>query len=251
MMASGLSRGLTRRRIRPGSAAIRCAGCASRASAWSSFPAAPDRRRRGTPGDHLGAHRGGVDPTRNRKLESSPSSSEFCELSLLRRCAPVGAARERLDQIAEELHRLRDCLNQRRGTAWPRRGLRSQPKTISSGNYRCPSRRFTSPSMRERFGPPGTPRRNRLRPQRRPIISARRLTRAVLLLAAAVWLCVRADRIRFRSTNSAGTARIGEGLGAASIRARARDSTGADNLRERSDPGPELLAGPGYSATGN
>src|SRR5580704_5800131 len=70
MMASGLSRGLTRRRIRPGSAAIRCAGCASRASAWSSFRRAPDRRKRGTPGDHLGAHRGGVDPTRNRKFES-------------------------------------------------------------------------------------------------------------------------------------------------------------------------------------
>src|SRR5580692_9689240 len=63
-----LSRGLTRRRIRPGSAAIRCAGCASRASAWSSSAAAPDRRKRGTPGDHLGAHRGGVDPTRNRKM---------------------------------------------------------------------------------------------------------------------------------------------------------------------------------------
>ena len=30
----------------------------------------PDRRKRGTPGDHLGAHRGGVDPTRNRKFES-------------------------------------------------------------------------------------------------------------------------------------------------------------------------------------
>src|ERR1700720_4539761 len=30
--------GLTRRRTRPGSAAIRCAGCASWASNWSSFP---------------------------------------------------------------------------------------------------------------------------------------------------------------------------------------------------------------------
>lgn len=27
--------------------------------------------RRGTPGDHLGAHRGGVDPTRNWKFEST------------------------------------------------------------------------------------------------------------------------------------------------------------------------------------
>ena len=57
---------------------------------------------------------------------------------------------------------------------------------------------------------------------------------------AAVRLCVRADRIRFRSTDSAGAARIGKGLGAASIRARARDLMGADNLCERSDPGPEL-----------
>jgi hypothetical protein len=34
------------------------------------IPPPPDRRKRGTPGDHLGAHRGGVDPTRNRKFES-------------------------------------------------------------------------------------------------------------------------------------------------------------------------------------
>src|SRR6201993_2776697 len=33
-------------------------------------PPAPDRRKRGTPGEHLGAHRGGVNPTRNRKFES-------------------------------------------------------------------------------------------------------------------------------------------------------------------------------------
>ena len=47
-----------------------CRRSASRASASSWYPAAaPDRRRRGTQGDHLGAHRGGVDPTRNRKFE--------------------------------------------------------------------------------------------------------------------------------------------------------------------------------------
>src|SRR5580704_17798028 len=70
MMASGLSRGLTRRRIRPGSAAIRCAGALRGRAHGPHSAAAPDRRKRGTPGDHLGAHRGGVDPTRNRKFES-------------------------------------------------------------------------------------------------------------------------------------------------------------------------------------
>jgi hypothetical protein len=61
MTARSLSPGLTRPQTRAASAAIRCAGCALRAApAWSSFPAAPDRRKRGTPRGHLGAHRGGI-----------------------------------------------------------------------------------------------------------------------------------------------------------------------------------------------
>jgi two-component system, OmpR family, sensor kinase len=42
-------------------------------------------QKRGTPGDHLGAHRGGVDPTRNRKFES---------ISLQRRDGMGQAAKE-------------------------------------------------------------------------------------------------------------------------------------------------------------
>src|SRR6202011_2548621 len=48
--------------------------------------AAPDRRKRGTPGDHLGAHRGGVDPTRNRKFESISLQRRVCELSVPLQC---------------------------------------------------------------------------------------------------------------------------------------------------------------------
>jgi signal transduction histidine kinase len=54
----------------------------------SNAPGSQSRSRlqkRGTPGDHLGAHRGGVDPTRNRKFES---------ISLQRRDGMGQAAKE-------------------------------------------------------------------------------------------------------------------------------------------------------------
>jgi hypothetical protein len=63
---SGLSRALTPRRTRPGSAAIRCAGCASWASAWSSF------RRRARPAKARNTGRSPGSASRRSRFDQEP-----------------------------------------------------------------------------------------------------------------------------------------------------------------------------------